>query len=55
MLKKSNSWGGPPNGGEEEILDGELMNWVNLNLDYLDNDYYNKEEGDDMLNSGPLR
>ena len=26
-------------GGEEDILDGQLLNWVNPNLNYFEDDY----------------
>ena len=38
---------------EEDIVDVELLNWVNLNLDDFEDDYSDEEEGTAMLNSGP--
>ena len=40
-------------GYEEEIVDGELLNWEKINLDNFEDDYSDEEEGTSMLNSGP--
>ena len=40
-------------GEEEDIVDGELLNWENLNLNIFEDYYTNEEEGTAMLNSGP--
>ena len=39
--------------GKEEIVDGELLNWVNLDLYGIKDEYFNEEEGTTMLNSVP--
>ena len=36
---------------EEEIVDGELMNWENLNLNNFEYEYSDEEEGAAMINS----
>ena len=42
-------------GGEEETVDGELMNWRNLNINDFEDDYSDEDEGTAMLNSVPSR
>ena len=37
-------------GDEEDILDGELLNWAKLNCEDSEDDYSNEEEGNAMLN-----
>ena len=40
-------------GCEEDIVDVELLNWVNLNLDDFEDDYSDEKEGTVVIKPGP--